>query len=212
MYGYYKGEHLSSNFLNLGGVSTGQGASSRQALTPIDLKVRLEKGGLAQITSSPGGSKTWFALACLGQFLKSYQGDPPLSLWISEEGLLYPESVILQGIPLSRLLMVKVMTSSEAWKIALEAMQTGLFAWLLLRTAKPCLPAHLRKLQLCAEQNQSRMLLLSQASIPHWTLKAFVAVNDSRTNSYAHSLFSKQFTANFLQRGLSFAYAEDFCP
>jgi hypothetical protein len=210
MYGYYKGEHLSSNFLNLAQGPDLKGP--RQApLTPTDLKVRLEKGGLAQITSSPGGSKTWFALACLTQFLKSYHGDPPLSLWISDEGTLYPGSLILQDIPLSRFLMVKVMTSSDAWKISLEAMQSGLFAWILLRTRKPCVPVHLRKLQLCAERNRNRMLLLCPAKIPHWTLKAFVAVNPPR-NSHAHSLFSKSVPPNHLRRSLLFPHTENFCP
>jgi len=139
--------------------------------------MRLREGGLAQVTSFNGGSKTWFALTCLSTFLENHHGDPPLSLWISDEAYLYPETIYSRSkIPLSRLLFVKVDVGKEAWRVTLESVQTGLFLWVLLRTQASPAPAFLRKLQLCAEKSKTRVMILSQTRLPHWTLKTSVDV------------------------------------
>lgn len=137
----------------------------------------IEKGGVAQIFSLKGGSRTWFALSCLGQFLRINTGDPPLSLWISEECELYPEALYYYWeIPLSRVLLVRPPTSMEVWKTAVDAAQTGLFAWIIVKTETSCDTTRARKLQLVAEKTKTRVLLLSHSKLPHWTLRASIRV------------------------------------
>lgn len=150
--------------------------ASAEALS-MQLRTRLEKGGLAQIVSHEGGSRTWFALTCLGHFLKTTTGDPPLSLWISNEGELYPEALHhYWSVPLSRMLLVQVPTSEIVWQTLLDAVQTGLFHWVLVKTGKSGSPAQMRKLQLSAEKTKTKVLILCQSPLPHWTLKTSVAV------------------------------------
>jgi hypothetical protein len=181
---YLRGDNLSSNFLYL------EPAPAR-AHASLALTQKLEKGGVAQITSLRGGSKTWFALSCLGLFLESYHGDPPLSLWVSDDGLLYPESLYhLWNIPLSRLLLVSVGHvphhqdgHQEIWKVVLESIQTGLFLWILIRTSSSCHPSYLRKIQIEAERAQCRVLLLGSQKMPHWILKAKVEVDANLVSS-----------------------------
>jgi hypothetical protein len=173
---YLRGDNLSRNFLHLDHSPIPQGASESKEVTALNW--RLERGGVAQITSLKGGSKTWFALCCLGQSLESHHGDPPLSLWISDDGLLYPESLYhFWNIPLSRLLLITVENRVEVWKVVLESIQTGLFLWILIRTTSSCHPSYLRKIQLEAERSQCRVLLLGSQKIPHWILKAKVEVD-----------------------------------
>jgi len=141
------------------------------------LTSRLENGGLAQIVSLKGGSRTWFALSCLGHFLNTTTADPPLFLWLSNEGELYPEALYhYWGIPLSRMLMIKAPSSEEVWRTSLDAVQTGLFTWVLVKAEQSGTPAQMRKLQLTAEKTRTKVLILCQSKLPHWTLKISVKV------------------------------------
>jgi hypothetical protein len=158
MYGINKGADLSSSFLDL--------------------------GGLAHIRSHPGGSKTSFALSCLGAFfdplspsLESATAVEAYYLFIADEGFLYPGVLAYQWkIPLSRLVLAKVPDPNEVWRVGLEAIQTGLFSWVFLRPSRACPANHLRKLQLSAERTQSRVFLLSNLKLPHWMFKINLAV------------------------------------
>ena len=152
-----------------------QAPNNEASVTQVSL--RLERGGLAQIFSLKGGSRTWFALSCLGQFLKNHTGDPPLSLWVSDDSELYPEAIHhYWGIPLSRVLLIKTPSSEDAWKVSVDAVQTGLFAWVFLKTDRAGEARVLRKLQILSEKTQTKVLLLCQAKLPHWTLKTSVEV------------------------------------
>lgn len=155
----------------------------------------LARGGLAQVTSHPGGSTTRFALSCLSSFLEKSEGDPslsiPLSLWISDEGSLYPAGLKEQGpVLLSRILLIQVNSPQEVWRVGLESVQTGLFDWVLLRPSRPCPLPFLRKLQLSSERMRSRVLILTRNKLPHWTLKAHFQVSAEET--YANSIYSKR--------------------
>jgi hypothetical protein len=137
--------------------------------------------GLAQVTSLQGGSRTQFAISCLDAFL---QVDPPSPtsaengyfVFISDEGSLYPPALAQKKIPLFRMLLVKTQDALSTWQASLEAIQTGLFEWIFLRPSKPCSPGYLRKLQLAAEKNHSRVLILSQEKLPHWLLKTSLEI------------------------------------
>ena len=131
--------------------------------------------GLAQVTALPGGSRTHLAFECLTH---SLQADPPApslasyALFISDEGSVYPPTLQAHHIPFGQLLIIKAKDPDSVWKTSLEAMQTGLFSFVIMRPSRPC-PAHyLRNLQLCAERKQVKVLILCDERLPHWTLKA----------------------------------------
>jgi hypothetical protein len=130
--------------------------------------------GLIQVTTLPGGSRTHLAFECLSHAL---QVDPPASslspyfIFISDEGVLYPPALNLFSIPLSRFLMVKTPDSPSAWNTALEALQTGLFAFIFLRPSKLCHSSQLRRMQLLSEKLKAKVFLLSAEKLPHWTIK-----------------------------------------
>ena len=142
----------------------------------------LEKGGLFHV-SSPRGGSTRFALSCLNLFLETV--DPPLSpcrahyLWIADEGFLYPVALPFHcRTPVSRWLLVKARDPTETWKIALEAIQTGLFGFVFLRPSRSCDATHLRRLQLSSERTQTRIFLLGNLRFPHWVIKhSFEVIN-----------------------------------
>lgn len=205
--------NLSSNFLHL---------------TPL-FPHHFEQGGLAQVVSLRGGSKTRFALSCLGAPKKPALVDPPhlltshhstlhlpsppreeqqplpYAIFIADNGSLYPPSLHHHWeIPLSQLLLVTVKNPLEVWKVGLEAIQTGLFAWALLRPSQACPSYFLRKFQLAAEQTKSKVLLLCNAKLPHWTLKASFEVS-----GHADSLSSKSIHPKQLQRSLPFTHTQD---
>lgn len=137
----------------------------------LSVLTALEKGGLSQILSLRGGSsKTRFALSCLRAYLGFSYGPPPLSIWISDEGLLYPP-VLSSYWPLSRFVLVKASSAKEVWTAGLEAVQSGLFDWVCLKASRGCEAAHLRKLQIQSERTESRVLLLPRQKLPHWPLK-----------------------------------------
>jgi len=142
-------------------------------------------GGLVQVTSPSGGSKTRVALSCLGfdPPLPS-QPQPAYGIFISDEGLFYPHPLAQYPSLLSQLLIVKTKESKEVWQTALEAIQTGLFSWILLRPSQTCHPHHLRKLQLGAERTRSWVLLLSDLSLPQWAFRrSYRGVFRLRTSS-----------------------------
>lgn len=176
----------------------------REALKGLPIGVRAPRGGLAQVTSLPGGSKTRYALSCLGSFFEVEEKapDPPAPqtragarvragqenpstdycLFASDEGLLYPEALWTQWrIPLSRLVMVKVALPEDVWRVALEAVQVGLFRWVVLRPSRSCPVSQLRKLQLSAEHGDVRVLLLTKHKLPHWVCQSSVEVNGADT-------------------------------
>ena len=141
--------------------------------------------GLAQVTSLPGGSKTHLAFECLSVSLKADPPAPaknlealtPYFIFISDEGTIYPPALKVLGIPLSRVLTVKTETSDQVWKTGLEAIQTGLFSFVFLRPSKTCPTASLRKLQLWAERKKSKVFVLSDHSLPHWTIKKKISAS-----------------------------------
>jgi len=140
--------------------------------------------GLAQVTSLPGGSKTHLAFECLSVSLKAdppapthFEGQTPYFIFISDEGTIYPPALKVLGIPLSRVLTVKTDSSDQVWKTGLEAIQTGLFSFIFLRPSKTCPTANLRKLQLWAERKKSKVFVLSDHSLPHWTIKKKISAS-----------------------------------
>jgi len=154
---------------------------SSQFMSPEALKSFY---GLAQVTSLPGGSKTHLAFECLSVSLKAdppapthLDGQTPYFIFISDEGTIYPPALKVLGIPLSRVLTVKTETSDEVWKTALEAIQTGLFSFVFLRPSKTCPTASLRKLQLWAERKKNKVFVLSDHSLPHWTIKKKISAS-----------------------------------
>lgn len=148
------------------------------------LSEKLLRGGLAQISSLKGGARTWFALSCLGYSLKQQPADPPLSLWISHEGVLYPEPLYYYWrIPLARFLQVSAPGPPDVWRLGLESVQTGLFEWVFLRTEQACHSTFLRKLQLAAERTETRVLILCQKNLAHWTLKSHLQLEGEDANS-----------------------------
>ena len=168
----------------------------------------LSLGGLAQIFTPPGGSKTGFAIECL----EKKESDDHY-IFIADEGVLYPAAVAhYWKIPLSRLLIVKTNKAEEVWKVGLEAIQTGLFGWSLLRPSQSCHPHHLRKLQLSAERTQSRVLILSNLKLPHWMLRAQLHAESHNGNVETHPLPSRDISLNPIGGGLPRAYAQGFAP
>jgi len=132
------------------------------------------EAGLFLFRPHRGEPSTAFALQCLKtQELGSSHSSPHLSygVFISEEGLLYPPALQKWQISLSRFLMIHTDTALHTWKAALEALQTGLFRWIFLRTSKPCDATHLRKLQLECKRKSASVFLFSKAQLPHWFFK-----------------------------------------
>jgi len=147
--------------------------------------------GLIQLCSLQGGSRTQFAISCLNA---SIQADPPSPtsadgghfIFISDEGSLYPPALLEGKIPLYRILLVKTKEAIETWRAAIEAVQTGLFSWVLLRPSRGCSTGQLRKLQLLSEKSKSRVLVFPSTKLPHWMFKASLEIGHEQT----HSLFS----------------------
>lgn len=115
-----------------------------------------------------------FALQCLktqelGSSLNPQKTD--YGVFISDEGSLYPPALQKWQISLSKFLMIYTDGALQTWKATLEAIQTGLFRWVFLRTSQPCDGTHLRKLQLESERKNVSVFLFSKASLPHWFFK-----------------------------------------
>jgi len=108
--------------------------------------------------------------------------------WASDEGVPYPEALWTQWrIPLAQLVIAQVGSSEDVWQVALEAVQTGLFRWVVIRPSRICGAGQLRKLQLGAEYHGVRVLLLTKHKLPHWVCQSTVEVD-----GYENSLFSKR--------------------
>ena len=126
----------------------------------------LEKGGLAQVSSRKGLPRLDFTLSLLSPREETF------FLWVSDEGYLFPEALSQRyQFPLHQLVIVKVPAAVEAWKVALEGAQAGLFGWIFLRPSKACPPAFIRKLQLQAERARSRIVIFCPEKLPHWLVK-----------------------------------------
>lgn len=102
--------------------------------------------------------------------------SPSFSIFISDEGSLYPPSLQKWKIPLTQVILVKTASAVHAWRAALESLQSGLFRWVFLRPSGQCSPAHLRKMQLEAEKVGSSVFLFSKTELPHWVLKRFTSL------------------------------------
>jgi hypothetical protein len=144
-------------------------------------------GGLTQIPQ--GGSAIRVALSCLGAPQDVALAGPPLppspnqglisrltsisyAIWISDEGWLYTPTLHHHwNIPLERLLLVRVKDAMDVWRLALEAVQTGLFQWAILRPSRLCPTGYLRKIQLTAESTRCQIIVLSEERLPHWVLR-----------------------------------------
>lgn len=132
------------------------------------------EAGLFLFRPHRGEPGTAFALQCLktqelGSSLSSNNTD--YGIFISDEGSLYPPALQKWQISLSNFLMIYTDTALQTWKATLEAIQTGLFRWVFLRTSKPCDGIHLRKLQLESEKKNTSVFLFSKAPLPHWFFK-----------------------------------------
>jgi hypothetical protein len=130
--------------------------------------------GLFLFNPRRGEPCTSSALKCLqkqelGSPLPSFKKE--YSIFISDEGTLYPPALQKWQIPLSQFLLIKTNGAMQSWKTTLEALQTGLFRWVFLRPSKPCDFVQLRKLQLEAEKRKASVFLFSQAKLPHWLFK-----------------------------------------
>lgn len=185
---YVREANLSSNFNNFKDLSK--------------LCSALEPGGLAQLIALPGGSKTQFAfgLSAQDRSTKRPEAGPPFPscraeaerrriapkqsedgffFWASDQGTLYPESLYHRwGVDPHRLLLVTLPEASDVWRVGLEAVQTGLFAWAFLRPSRGTSVAHLRKLQLEAEKTGTRVLLLLEQKLPNWMCRFSYAVDN----------------------------------
>ncbi|MFM8270164.1 MAG: hypothetical protein ACKN9V_08250 [Pseudomonadota bacterium] len=132
------------------------------------------EAGLFLFRPHRGEPSTAFALQCLktqglGSSLSPTSTD--YGVFISEEGTLYPPALQKWQINLSQFLIIRTDTALQTWKSALDAIQTGLFRWIFLRTSKPCDVTHLRKLQLESERKKTSVFLFSKAQLPHWFFK-----------------------------------------
>lgn len=176
-----------------------EGAMQRSArLRPL---ASSPSGGLSQIPK--GGSATLDALKCLGTPQDLALADPPYpllpfttyALWVSDEGWLYTPSLHHKwNLSLDRLLLVRVTNAMDVWRLALEAIQTGLFQFAILRPSKLCPPNYLRKLQLTAESTRCQVIVLSEERLPHWVLRKSV--------SHARSVPPPLDSPDGVQRGL----------
>lgn len=92
-------------------------------------------------------------------------------VFISDEGILYPPALQKWQIALSHFLMIQTKNAHQAWKAALEAVQTGVFRWVFLRPSQPCETAQLRKLQIESEKQKTSVFLFSKSKLPHWFFK-----------------------------------------
>lgn len=163
---YLTGGTLSIKVLNFSPTCSNDGRNEEQEKFLLSLQ---DKGGLVSLR---GGSKSYFALSCFEVLLKRLKGAPPFSVWIADEGFPYPPLLAQRWeIPLSRLLLVKVHSAPDTWKVGLEAIQTGLFKWVFLRPSSPCPASHLRKLQLASERLETQVFILSNADLPHWPIR-----------------------------------------
>lgn len=198
-----------------------------------------EQGGLAQICSLKGGSKTRWILSCLGQAfplvdppsLPSSRALSPLrkksqitqypdwALWVADEGHLYPPALYHNwNIPLSQILMVKVPSAMDVWRVALESLQTALFRWVILRPSKSCSDAFLRKIQIETRKVRRQVFILSNATLAHWTLQK-IQVSPStlspQTQGAPHGqdpLFTKQRPTKILSRSMLGSYSKSLYP
>ncbi|NBX92805.1 MAG: hypothetical protein EB120_02965 [Proteobacteria bacterium] len=130
--------------------------------------------GLFLFNPHRGEPCTSSALKCLqkqelGSPLPSLKQE--YSVFISDEGTLYPPALQKWQIPLSRFLLIKTDGATQTWKASLEALQTGLFRWVFLRPSQPCNFVQVRKLQLEAEKRKASVFLFSKAKFPHWLFK-----------------------------------------
>lgn len=132
------------------------------------------EAGLFLLRPQRGEPGTAFALQCLKTQELGSSLSPTITdygVFISEEGTLYPPALQKWQISLSQFLIIRTNTALQTWKSALEAVQTGLFRWIFLRTSKPCDVTHLRKLQLESERKNASVFLFSKAQLPHWFFK-----------------------------------------
>jgi len=140
----------------------------------------MEKGGLAQVHSPKGLPRLGFTLSLLKDHKGSVQAWETFFLWVSDEGYLFPETLSQRfHFPLQQLVLAKVPTALDVWKVALEATQSGLFGWIFLRPSRGCPPAFLRKLQLHSERMRSRIIILCPEKLPHWLLKTSWELEES---------------------------------
>lgn len=143
------------------------------ALSNTKLADFVARGGLAQVHSREGLPRLGFAFDHL---LKS--NEEFFFLWVSDEGYLFPETLSHRyAFPLQQLVIAKVPTPADAWKVALEGVQAGLFGWIFLRSSRGCPPAFLRKLQLASSRAQARVLIFCPEKLPHWLLKTTLEID-----------------------------------
>jgi hypothetical protein len=93
--------------------------------------------------------------------------------WFGDGTVPYPEALWAKyRLPLERLLIVRTPNAEETWRLGAEACGSGLFRALCLQPSAPTDGTTLRRLQLEAERHGVTVALLTDASLPHWTLTA----------------------------------------
>ncbi len=140
-------------------------------MNPVSHLKASKEAGLFLFHPQRGEPSTAFALEYLrNQKLGSPQSSD-YSVFISDEGTLYPPALQKRQISLSHFLLIQTDTAIQSWKAALEAVQTGLFRWVFLRPSQACDVTHLRKLQLESEKTNTSLFLFSHSKLPHWFFK-----------------------------------------
>ena len=93
--------------------------------------------------------------------------------WFGDGTVPYPEALWAKyRLPLERLLVVRTPNAEETWRLGAEACRSGLFRALCLQPSAPTDGTTLRRLQLEAERHGVTIALLTDAALPHWTLRA----------------------------------------
>jgi len=168
-------------------------------LKPNSFNLALAKGGLAQLTSLPGGSCTRYALTCfqsahskpvnsqIAGHLNSaaIDSDPPSPsvtsdtlLWVSDVAYLSPNALAQHwNIAYEPAVHLHPPDATQSWRAALEGVQTGLFHWVFIKPSQNCATNFLRKLQISARKNQTRVCVFPPKKLPHWFFKVSLEVS-----------------------------------
>jgi len=88
--------------------------------------------------------------------------------WIGDQDRLNPETARAFDFDLEKLLLVYPPDAGEVWRVGLEAVQSGLFHWIVLRPSRASPIPQLRKLSLAAVRARARVLVICAEALPHW--------------------------------------------
>lgn len=118
--------------------------------------MQLPQGAITEILGAPGSGKTEAVL----RFLAAH---PELRVaWIEEDFTIYPCAFPQRGVDLARVFFVDCSVESALWATH-QVLSSQLFGIVVLSARIRDLVV-LRRLQLAAEKNQARVILLSEVS------------------------------------------------